>query len=793
MSQTESQTAHHHDLVHRSFAALGRATVRWRWPIVGFWVVAAVVVSIAFPTLASVTKANNTSFLPSNVPSVKAANLASPLQRSNLSTVPVVAVTSARRLTSTDQAAIGRVSAALARAPSVVAVHDLGRSPNGKADQLVVLADIPIGRQSAAKTLVGNLSKDLARVGLPSGLRVDLAGSLASQVASASHNSGNAVQLISALFILVLLFVIFRAVLAPFVTLLPAFLVVELAGPVIAELTKAGLQVSSLSQLMLIVLVLGAGTDYGLFLVFRTREEIRAGREPREAVAHAVARVGESITFSAGTVIAALLSLLTATFGIYQSLGAPLAIGIGIMLLAGLTLQPALLAILGRAVFWPSKVSAGQGAGGWGRVASRVVRRPAATLAAGVVLFAALAFASLGNQPAGFGSSLSAPARSGAAKGNAALAANFPAAATNPTGLVFKVGRPVWDDPAMLARAANQLQASGLFVSVDGPLDPNGAHLSAAEYRALHARLGPASKLAAVPPAGVGVPIGEYRSYRATAAYVSTAGTTFQFQTSLRAGPPSTTAALNAVPSIRAETTAVARSVGASASGVTGEAPGIYDVNSVSNSDLLHVIPLAIVIIAVLLALVMRSLVAPLYLIASVAISYFAALGLAVILFIFIGGATGLTFILPFLMFLFLLALGEDYNILVMTRIREEAVGAPLRQAITKAVAATGTTVTSAGMVLAGTFAVFAIVGGVGSGGSQVRDIGVGLAVGVTMDTFLVRTLLVPSTVALLGRFNWWPSRLARHDPAATLAAGDGAAGPVAAGTVAATADAGGG
>ena len=173
-------------------------------------------------------------------------------------------------------------------------------------------------------------------------------------------------------------------------------------------------------------------------------------------------------------------------------------------------------------------------------------------------------------------------------------------------------------------------------------------------------------------------------------------------------------------------------------------------------------IPIAIVVIGILLALVMRSLVAPVYLIASVALSYLAALGLSCLIFIELAGDGGLTFILPFLMFIFLLALGEDYNILVMSRIREEAHHYPLRAAVTRAIAVTGTTVTSAGMVLAGTFAVFAIVGGRGSGGAQIRDVGAGLALGVLMDTFVVRTVLVPSTVVLLGRWNWWPSRLSR-------------------------------
>src|SRR5262249_28431209 len=128
-----------------------------------------------------------------------------------------------------------------------------------------------------------------------------------------------------------------------------------------------------------------------------------------------------------------------------------------------------------------------------------------------------------------------------------------------------------------------------------------------------------------------------------------------------------------------------------------------------------------------------------------------------------LGQRGGLVFFMPFLMFIFLLPLGEDYNILMMTRIREEAQRLPLRDAVTRALSATGSTITSAGLVLAGTFIVLTVVAGSGSGGEQGRDIGLGLALGVLMDTFLVRTLLVPSTVVLRGRWNWWPSKRSRR------------------------------
>jgi putative drug exporter of the RND superfamily len=142
-----------------------------------------------------------------------------------------------------------------------------------------------------------------------------------------------------------------------------------------------------------------------------------------------------------------------------------------------------------------------------------------------------------------------------------------------------------------------------------------------------------------------------------------------------------------------------------------------------------------------------------------VAISYLAAFGMSVLLFQDAAGAGGLSYFIPFLMFVFLLALGEDYNILVMSRIREEAAGMPLRQAVTQALERTGSTVTSAGLVLAGTFGVFALVVARMPGGGVYTGILASLALGILMDAFLVRTLLVPSTVALLGRWNWWPSR----------------------------------
>jgi putative drug exporter of the RND superfamily len=760
-------------LLNSFFSGLGRFVVRFRYVVVLLWIAVAVVSTKALPSMSSEINNNNNQFLSASAPSSEANTLATPLlgNTSQDSQVVIVAVTSGGRLTAADQAAIGRAVAAVRTVPLVQTARQGGTSADGEAAQITVRANVSSQDVSAQKTLIDNLNTAVAsRARAPAGLSFYPAGDVATSVASQKSSNGtdNQVQLFSVLLIVVMLLFIFRSLLAPLLTLFPAVMALLVSIRFIGGLGEHGLQISEITSVLLIVLLLGAGTDYGLFLVFRVREEIRAGRPHKEAVGYALARVGESISASAGTVILALLTLLLASFGIYQDLGIPLAVGMGVMLLAGLTLLPALLAIFGRAVFWPARPRPGTGKEGlWGTIAGRLVRRPTATLTVGVIIFGALAVAAVGYKSSSFGGADSAPAGSTAATGNALLAKHFPQSSSDPSNLVFRYSAPVWDNPAELAVAASSLRSSGQFTALSGPLDANGQSLTPLQYASLHARLGNPAALAPVEPASAGVPAGEYNAYRAASQFVSADGRTIQFEATLKAGGQQTTAAMDATPAVRTAVTAAATASKATDSGVAGQAASLYDVSSESNHDLLVIIPIAVLAIGILLALVLRSLIAPLYLIASVALSYLAALGVSTLIFIDIKGEDGLTFILPFLMFIFLLALGEDYNILVMTRIREEARQMPLRKAVAHAIGRTGPTVTSAGLVLAGTFAVLAIAGG-SSGGGEIQDIGTGLAVGILMDTFLVRTLLVPATVALLGRWNWWPSAMSRRRAAGT-------------------------
>jgi putative drug exporter of the RND superfamily len=772
------------------FRAIGRFAVKFRWPILVFWIVAAALIPKALPSLANAAQGNNSAFLPASAPSQHAIDLAAPLGVSTkVTVVPVIAARDGGPLTAADQAWLsGPLQAGLGKVATVEKVKVLAVSQPvagvaGQAAEIQVQSNVNGGGNGTSiVNLVDNLRTAIKGAAPPSGLQVHLTGPLATQVDQQKQNgnSNQSVEIVTGLLILIILLLVFRALLAPLVTLLPAFFSVAISGPLVAEAAQHGLKVSFLAQILLTVLVLGAGTDYNLFLVFRVREHIRRGEAPKDAVVSALTKVGESITFSALTVVAALLSLLFATFQIYSTLGIPLAIGIAVALLAGLTLTPALLAIFGKAAFWPTRNRVGATSTGvWGKIATRILKRPAVALATGVVVFGALATFVTGYVGGGFGGSTTAPAGTDSAAGAALQSKYFPSTSANPTELIYKLSTPVWDNPAPLVAAEQQLKASGVFTTVAGPLNPGGTvSISPAQYSGLHQVVSSAIPSGELPPtmppavAQALQPVAgnnaaeAYQLYRATTNFVSPDGKTIQFLTGLSAGEASTTAAMNATPAIRTEAAKVAPALHATDNGVLGQAPIFYDISSISNSDLGTVIPIAIIVIGILLALVMRSLVAPLYLIASVAVSYFAALGTAVLIFIKIGHSGGITFILPFLLFIFLLALGEDYNILVMTRIREEAHKMSLKEAVSKALGITGTTVTSAGIVLASAFAVFAVVGGA-SGGSQIRDVGLGLVLGILMDTFVVRTVLVPCTCVLLGRWNWWPSKLTIDSPEA--------------------------
>jgi RND superfamily putative drug exporter len=322
---------------------------------------------------------------------------------------------------------------------------------------------------------------------------------------------------------------------------------------------------------------------------------------------------------------------------------------------------------------------------------------------------------------------------------------------------LLRFPQSIWEHPNLLVLVYQDLAHVPVIRMVLGPLNPEGFTLTNEQLVHLHALLGPAQLLPPIPPVNTPVSAQLYNTYRATADYVSADGHTIQYLLLLTDSSESPSAQA-AIPNLRAAVNHAASAAGASQSGVYSANAIVYDVNQTSQRDLRTIIPFVVLLIAVLLALVLHSMIAPLYLVVSVVLSYLAALGVVGLVFVHLAGQEGIYFILPFELFVFLMALGSDYNILVMTSIREEARSQPLQEAVPKAIARTGSTVTTAGFILAGTFAVLTIT----ANNQQTLQFGVGIAVGILMDTFLIRTLIIPALVILIGRWNWWPAPLFR-------------------------------
>ncbi len=758
---------------------LGRFVVRFRWLVVAVWLGGTVVALAVLPGLSGVVQTQNSAFLPADQPSVQAAQLESHFSgpgTAHTSTAFLVGWSGKGTLTPADQAAFTAAQTTVRRVAAVTGVTNLATSTNGKA-RVATVAVSTESSGSAANDAVDRINRVLGRtsfgsVARPADLRLALTGPLAISADNAAANRAAQLrtEVLSYVVILVILLLVYRSALGPVLNILPAALVLVLAGPVVGGVARAGLPVSVVTPIMMTVLVLGAGTDYGLFLVMRFREELRLGRAPHEAVVLAMGEVGESILFAGVTVSGALCCLLVGGFGVYRGLGPSLAIGLLLMVGASLTLTPALLAIFGTATFWPSGSAVGPHRDGlWARVAERGAQRPVRTLVVGVGVLGLLALGCLGLSVVGFSDGHTSPPGSSSSRGMAVLDANFPASLTDPTDFLLVFKDSVWTSPhglSTLAAAEHELSRSPVTAEVNGPLDPLGLRLTTDEVRLAYRLLGAPKGLAATPPSTLPPEISEaYQLYRAIGQYVSADGRTVRFATSLATGDPSDAASVAAVPAMRSLADQVAARAQAVDHGVYGIAPYSFDVQNVADSDLLQVFPLVALVIALLLALLLRSLIAPLFLLASVGLSYASALGITNLLFVHLGHQPGVNFVLPFLLFVFLVALGEDYNILVMSRIREESLlhgteRGGIRRSVVNAVGATGSTVTSAGIILAGTFGVVGVVGG----NNQLQEIGTALAIGVLLDTFVVRTLLVPSMVQLLGPWTWWPSALERAE-----------------------------
>jgi RND superfamily putative drug exporter len=656
------------------------------------------------PKLNSAQQNDASSWLPHNAESTQVVELAKRFTPSDIFPALVVYERPDGTITAADQA---KVAADVQRFAGVQDVTGRVVGPIPSQDRKALQVVVPIkvveegnGWEQLAPRIDQMRSIAKADAG---GLAVYVTGPAGSFADFADVFSGFDATLlyITAAIVMVILLLTYRS---PVLWLLPlgtVYIALTVAQAVVYLLARnGGLTVNGQSAFILTVLVFGAGTDYALLLTARYREELRRHADRHEAMALALGRAAPAIIASGATVILSLLALLVAELASTRSLGPVMAVGIAVGLFAMLTLLPALLVIFGRWVFWPKRPTLGSPEptehGLWARIGARMARRPRVVWIVTAVVLGALALGVTQLEANGLQSKDSFRTKPESVTGEAVLARHFPAGAGNPVQVIGK------------AEAAPQLQAT--VSSTPG----------------VTAVTRPAVK-------------DGYAYLEGTLTTAADSQASYDTVDRLRA-------TVHAIPGADAK--------------VGGGSAVNLDIQRASRHDRNLVVPLVLLVVLVILGLVLRAVVAPLLLVATVVLSFGAALGVSALAFDHVFHFAGADPSFPLWTFVFLVALGTDYNIFLMTRVHEETRQHGPRRGALIGLAATGGVITSAGVVLAGTFAALGTLPLV-----FVTEIGFAVAFGVLLDTFVVRSVLVTALNLDVGRWMWWPSSLYRkHD-----------------------------
>lgn len=694
------------------FRAIGRFAVHRPWLTIAGWLIAAVALAMLAPGLKSTT--DETEFLPSHYESVQAGKLQeSAFPRTEQpSAIAVFQRTDGGKLTAADRGDVAKVAAGLQdkhrEGIAKVATSPQAVSPNGEIALANIVAEKDKGKNPADET-VPNAVKDLREDAKPllkdTQLKMGITGQAATALDSreSSGDTDAMIMMATLVLIVVLLLVIFRS---PLIALMPVLIIAVVfmvaLGLIGTAADLGGLKADNSISAILIVVLFGVGTDYILFLLFRYREELRAGTQPKEALVNSVARVGETIASAAGAVIVAFLALLLSTMGMMRAMGPSLAISVAVTLVAALTLVPAVFSLLGTKAFWPSKA--------WKKrprtrladgLGSMVARRPGVIAALSAAVLAVLAVGTFSFK-AEFDTDSSLSSKLESVQAMKDLQRGFSAGQSDPAMVYVQSKSGARLDKGALDTYKTKLEG------VDGV---GSATLTTTN------------------------PEGTVAQYSVVLKYRPTEDKAIEL-----AGGPLRDAAHSAAPE---GTKAL----------VGGTSAVLSDVEKAVNHDYKLVFPVAGLAIMIILGLLLRSLVAPVYLMISVALGFTATLGATVWLFQDLQHKNGLLFMLPVIVYLFVVAIGTDYNILMVARLREEVRrGVPAREAVRTAVARSTPTIASAAVILAGTFGVLML-----ADNSMLQQMGFAVAFGILLTAFIMAMLLVPTITSLLGHKAWWP------------------------------------
>jgi putative drug exporter of the RND superfamily len=667
---------------------------RTKWWVIGLWIVGALIMSVPGSKLGDVSSDNFASFLPKNTESTKVQNLLRERFPGGETGSGLIVYRRPGGLTAQDKARIAQDAQAVAKKIPVVAPPPAPfTSPNGEVAYTVLT--VPSDFQKASDW--GEDARTIVHASTPSGLQVYVTGDIGVSADFQKVFGNIDVKLlgVTVLLVLVLLGAIYRS---PLIALIPIVVVgfsTFIANGLIYLYAKATGDVSRNATTILIVLMFGVGTDYCLLLVSRYREELHTIQDKHQAMERALRRAGPALLASGSTVICAMLVLLLAEVGSTRGLGPVCAIGVACVLLAGLTLLPALLTIAGRTGFWPMRHTVecrptedlAANRGPWRRFGDRVLHRPGVALISTVALFAVFTLG-LTTYKEDYSVDSFFKSQTESVDGFNVLSAAFPAGALAPMIAITQ--------PDKAQEVTDKVKGVKGVAAVSRPLPSKDGKLVQLSV--------------------------------------------------IVADDPYSDAALKRVHTIRDALDGTGALLGA------GSALQ-EDFNAAAERDLKVIVPAALLVITIILGILLQAIVAPLVLIATVMASFFGTLGLSLWFFTQVLGDKGVDASLPTYAFIFLVALGVDYTIFLMSRVREEARTFGTREGTLRAIAATGPVITSAGIILAGTFAVLMTLPV-----TFVFNIGFMVSVGILLDTFIVRTVMVPAAVELLGDRVWWPS-----------------------------------
>lgn len=769
------------------FERIAAASERFAGWVVLAWMAAAVVLVIAAPSLADVGVQDDTDFLPADAPSQQAdAMLQRLFPNDPARDAAIVVVSRGGGLNDQDHAWLATWSQqtgaqdGIGQIQSAETDPNLGpflRSEDGEVELAIVDLDVP------PFTVRGNELVAALRTSLgaaPAGVETHVSGiaGLGADQAEAVKQSFERTALVTVLLVLAILVMVYRSAVAPLIPLVSIGAAFLVARGLVALLAENGLRVASMAETFMVLIVFGAGTDYCLFLVSRYREDL--GRdEAIDATVRRTARViGPVLAASAATVIVGFLAQLSAKFGLFRTMGPALAIAVAVALLAGLTLTPALLRLAGRRAFWPTpleRVRAEHNAASprWERIAAAVRARPAETLLAGAIALL-LPAAGLGWFNQSFDLVRDLPAGADAREGFEVLEKHLPGGRLSPIYVVLADDDPILTDPKLaavdqLTDTLRQLPGVGEVRSITqpagAPITPDNAASLAGATGSGGIGLDPAQvDLAPLldamnSPGGLrfdATTLARYPQIRDQigAFFLGTDTNSTRLMIAVDGNPydPSAKDVFHSIDDAVDDALAGGPLSGADLA-VGGPAAFYVDIQDIGSTDTRTMGVVLFGGIFLVLALLLRSAVAPFYLLATVLASFAATLGLTVIVFQGIIGDAGISFFVTPLLFIILVALGADYNIFVTSRIREElAAGKDTAEAAAAGLVQTGRVITSAGLILAGTFAALLI-----APLPNLRQMGFAVAAGILIDTFIVRSLLVPAATIMLGRAAFWP------------------------------------